>query len=64
MPQTFLALFGAFEGLRAIPLIDPEASHVIGLTMAHREPLLPVTREVLEIAKTVGRQLDRHLAVT
>jgi DNA-binding transcriptional LysR family regulator len=64
MPQTFLALFGAFEGLRAIPLIDPEASHVIGLTMADREPLLPVTREMLEIAKTVGRQLDRHLAVT
>jgi DNA-binding transcriptional LysR family regulator len=64
MPQTFLALFGAFEGLRAIPLVDPEASHVIGLAMADREPLLPVTRAMLEIAKTVARKLDRHLAVT
>jgi DNA-binding transcriptional LysR family regulator len=64
MPQTFLALFGAFEGLSAIPLIEPEASHIIGLTMADREPLLPVTREMLEIAKTVAGKLDRRLAVT
>src|SRR5262249_39026586 len=39
MPQTFLALFGAFEGLRAVPLVQPEATHVIGLTTAIREPL-------------------------
>jgi DNA-binding transcriptional LysR family regulator len=64
MPQTFLALFGAFEGLRAIPLVQPEASHIIGLTMADREPLLPVTRAMLDAARTVARRLDRQLAVT
>jgi DNA-binding transcriptional LysR family regulator len=63
MPQTFLALFGAFEGLRAIPLIEPEASHVIGLAMAAREPLLPVTRAMLEVATSVSRKLDRRLAI-
>jgi DNA-binding transcriptional LysR family regulator len=64
MPQTFLALFGAFEGLRAIPLVEPEASHVIGLTMAEREPLLPVTRAMLDVARTVAGKLDRRLAAT
>ncbi len=64
MPQTFLALFGAFEGLRAIPLVDPEASHVIGLAVADRDPLLPVTRAMLDTAKRVGRKLDRRLAIT
>ncbi len=64
MPQTFLALFGAFEGLRAIPLVEPEASHIIGLTTADREPLLPVTRAMLDVATTVARKLDRRLAVT
>jgi len=32
--------------------------------LAHREPLLPVTRAMLEIAETVARKLDRRLAVT
>jgi DNA-binding transcriptional LysR family regulator len=63
MPQTYLALFGAFEGLLAIPLVEPEASHIIGLATADREPLLPVTRAMLEVATGVARKLDRQLAV-
>ena len=63
MPQTFQALFGALEGLRAIPLVKPEATHVIGLAMADREPLLPVTRAMLDVARQVAAKLDRRLVV-
>jgi hypothetical protein len=56
-------LFGTLEGLRAIPLVEPEATHVIGLAMADREPLLPVTRAMLDVARKVAAKLHRRLAV-
>jgi DNA-binding transcriptional LysR family regulator len=63
MPQTFLSLFGNLDGVSAIRLVEPEPSHVIGLTTADREPLLPVTRAMLEVAREVGLRLDRSLAI-
>jgi DNA-binding transcriptional LysR family regulator len=63
MPQTFLGLLGNLDGVRAIPLVEPEPSHVTGLTTADREPLLPVTRAMLEVAREVALRLDRSLAI-
>ena len=63
MPQTYFALFGAMPGLSTIPLNDPEVSHVIGLVTADREPVLPVTRALHDIAAAVGRELPKNLAV-
>ncbi len=63
MPQTFFALFGSFEGLSAIPLVAPEASHIIGLVTANREPVLPVTQAGLAIAREVGCRLNKSLAI-
>jgi DNA-binding transcriptional LysR family regulator len=63
MPQTYVALFGEDQELSAIPLGEPEVTHVIGLVTADREPLLPVTRAMLELAAAVARQLPKNLAV-
>ncbi|MEA2779634.1 MAG: hypothetical protein QOK29_1178 [Rhodospirillaceae bacterium] len=63
MPQTFLTLFGGFEGLGAAQLVEPQINHIIGLTTADREPLLPVTRAMLEVARGVGKKLERSLAI-
>ena len=63
MPQTYFALFGQVQGLSAVPLAEPEVTHIIGLATADREPLLPVTRAMLDIAGATARQLPKTLAV-
>jgi len=52
LPQTFLSLFGEPAGSRAIPLVDPDVSHSVGLVVPDREPLTPSARELVEL---VGR---------
>jgi DNA-binding transcriptional LysR family regulator len=54
VPQTFLLLLGAMDGLVGIPLIEPSASHSIGLVTSDREPLQPAAQALLNI----GRRLE------
>jgi DNA-binding transcriptional LysR family regulator len=55
VPHTFLTLLGhrdaTFRGLRAIPLVEPEAAHTVGLVVSEREPLPPHARAMLEVAR-------------
>jgi DNA-binding transcriptional LysR family regulator len=51
VPQTFLLLFGPKPGLVSIPLVEPEAFHVLGLVAADREPLAPLPRAFLDFAR-------------
>jgi DNA-binding transcriptional LysR family regulator len=69
VPHTFLLLLGQTEGLTAIPLIEPNASHLIGLVASDRDPLPPVAHALLDlvrrldIATTINRQVDRLWSV-
>jgi hypothetical protein len=49
--------------LSAIPLIEPEASHLIGLVASDRDPLPPVARALLDLARTldIGKPIDRNI---
>ncbi len=53
-PHTFLGLLGGhdptFGGLRAIPLVEPEAEQAIGLVVSERDPLSPLARALVEVA--------------
>jgi len=55
IPQTFLGLLGgngaALTGLNTVPLIEPEASHTVGLVLNEREPLAPLARAFLKSAR-------------
>jgi hypothetical protein len=48
----------------ALPLVAPEASHVLGLVVPDREPTAPLTRELLEVAKALdlGARIREHTA--
>jgi len=59
VPHSFLLLLGDMAGLTAIPLVEPDASHLIGLVASDRDPLPPVARALLDIA----RRLDIESAV-
>jgi DNA-binding transcriptional LysR family regulator len=67
VPHTFLTLLGrkdaVLKGLRAIPLVEPEASHTIGLVVSERDPLLPLARALVKSARPtdISEGLDRLL---
>ncbi len=55
VPHTFLTLLGhdhaVLKGLRAIPLVAPEAAHTVGLVVSEREPLSPLARALVKSAR-------------
>jgi DNA-binding transcriptional LysR family regulator len=65
VPNTFLVLLAEKDGLTAIPLTEPDASHLIGLVASDRDPLPPVAHALLnvarrlEIAATIDRLIGR-----
>ena len=65
VPHTFLLLLEQTEGLISLPLIEPDASHLIGLVASDRDPLTPVAQAVLDLAggldlaTTIDRQVER-----
>ena len=42
MPLNLAETFGFAEPIRAIPIVDPDASHLVGLVAAPREPHTPL----------------------
>jgi DNA-binding transcriptional LysR family regulator len=51
VPHTFLHVFGVPAGMRAIPLVEPEPTHVIGLAIADREPAPPIAQALMLAAR-------------
>jgi DNA-binding transcriptional LysR family regulator len=57
VPQTYLSMLGGREGALAgfntVPLVEPEASHTVGLVFHEREPLPPLARALLKSARAL-----------
>jgi DNA-binding transcriptional LysR family regulator len=54
MPEQAAELFLAPGALRAIPLVEPEAEHAVGLVAPHRDPLTPVLSALLDEARRIA----------
>ncbi|MBB6147424.1 DNA-binding transcriptional LysR family regulator [Silvibacterium bohemicum] len=54
VPNSFLSLIGNVDGLVALALVEPDAAHVVGLVASDRDPLPPVARAFLDLAKQVN----------
>jgi len=62
VPRSFLPLLGSLKNLVAIPLTDPDATHLIGLVASDRDPLPPVAHALLDVAKQIDVQAAiRHI---
>jgi len=57
MPLNLAETFGFAEPIRAIPIIEPDASHLVGLVAARREPNTPLASAVLEEAHVLAAKL-------
>ena len=55
IPHTFLSLLGnqetALAGVGTVPLVEPEASQVVGLVLSDRDPVPPLARALLKSAR-------------
>ena len=50
MPLNLAETFGFAEPIQAIPIVEPDASHLVGLVAAEREPRAPIVAALLNEA--------------
>ena len=58
MPEKLADALGLTETIRAIPIVEPEAVHTIGLVVPLREPMTPLNAALVAEAKRIGAELD------
>ena len=51
LPKKLADLFAQSGRVCAIPIVAPEAEHLVGLIAAHREPHTPLIAALLDAAK-------------
>lgn len=54
VPQGLADMFTGGGDLAAIPIVDPEAEHQVGLVTLPRDPAMPVVRALLDVAARVA----------
>jgi DNA-binding transcriptional LysR family regulator len=57
MPARLAATLGLTDRLRAIPIVEPEASHTIGLVVPTRQPMKPLTAALVVEARRAAQLL-------
>jgi DNA-binding transcriptional LysR family regulator len=61
MPSKLAETLGLTETLRAIPIVEPEAVHTIGLVVPAREPMTANTAALVAEARRLAKTLDPAL---
>ncbi len=54
MPAKLAEVLGLTEKVRAIPIVEPEVTHSIGLVVPHRNPLTPLINALVSEAKLLA----------
>jgi DNA-binding transcriptional LysR family regulator len=54
MPAKLAEVLGLTEKVRAIPIVEPEVAHSIGLVVPHRNPLTPLINALVAEAKQLA----------
>jgi DNA-binding transcriptional LysR family regulator len=62
MPAKLAETLGLTDTIRAIPIVQPEAVHTIGLVVPDREPMTPLTAALVTEARRIAPQLDEVAA--
>lgn len=58
MPAILADALGPKEGVRSIPIVDPDLEHTIGLVALRREPATPMVTALVDIARNVAGSLN------
>ena len=63
MPSKLAETLGLTDTIRAIPIVEPEAVHTIGLVVPAREPMTPLTAALVAQAKQVAKTMNEAASV-
>lgn len=55
MPSAIIEAFGPWRDMKTIPIVEPEATHLVGLIAAEREPHTPIITNLLNEAKRISQ---------
>ncbi|MBL8581711.1 MAG: LysR family transcriptional regulator [Rhizobiaceae bacterium] len=58
MPLNLAETFGFVEPIRAIPIMEPDAKHLVGLVAAYREPHTPLVSALMHEARLLAVELQ------
>ena len=54
MPAVLADTFRLSDRIRAVPIVEPELSHLVGLVVPEREPMTPLCAGLIVEARNVA----------
>jgi hypothetical protein len=64
MPAKLAETLGLTETVRSIPIIEPTATHAIGLVVPDRDPTTPLIKALIAEARQLAILLDKSYPST
>jgi hypothetical protein len=62
MPAKLAETLGLTENVRSIPIIEPAATHAVGLIVPNREPMTPLIAALVAEARQLAKILEQPIA--
>ena len=63
MPAKLAETLGLTDNVRSIPIVEPAATHAVGLIVPHREPMTPLLAALVTEARALARVLGQTAEV-
>jgi DNA-binding transcriptional LysR family regulator len=58
MPAVLAEALGPLPGLRAIPIVEPDIRHMVGIVVPEREPATPMVAALVGLCRQVARTMS------
>jgi len=58
MPSRLAQMLRLMERIRSIPIVDPDAAHMIGLVVPRRDPMTPLVTALVRQAEMIAADLE------
>lgn len=59
MPAKLAETLGLTDNVRSIPIVEPAATHAVGLIVPHREPMTPLLAALVTEARALEKVLGQ-----
>jgi DNA-binding transcriptional LysR family regulator len=59
MPAKLAETLGLTDNVRSIPIVEPAATHTVGLVVPHREPMTPLIAALVTEARALAKVLEQ-----
>ncbi|MBP0437267.1 LysR family transcriptional regulator [Tianweitania sediminis] len=60
MPLNLSGMLGFSDPIRAVPIVEPDARHAVGLVVPQREPHTPMVSALLHEARTLAAEMAKE----